>query len=128
MKDPDQRGTESPNDRRLSPRVGVLKSVKIIFARIVLADTIIDGVVLDRSAEGVRVRTPVVVEIPEWVTLKFPDEAAHPAQRRWMRGAEIGFRLVATDSTALLDAMIAGLTIDQRHALVARIEASLISE
>jgi hypothetical protein len=62
--------------------------------------------------------------VPEWVTLKFTDGSASRARKCWARGTQIGFELVA-DGGDMLDAMIAGLTHDQRRALIAKIERSL---
>jgi hypothetical protein len=76
-------GTEE--SKRLAARETVLKSGQIVFR-----DIVIDCVILDISAEGARVRTAVMVPIPEQVTLRVRGGAVLPAVRRWARGTEIG--------------------------------------
>lgn len=125
--------TASPTDApeaaelRQSIRSSSLKSVKIVVGG-KFTQSVVDGVVLDSSAQGLRVRTASPALIPEWVTLKYRDGETYRAQRRWQRGNEIGFKLAAADSRELLDALIAGLSRDQRRALIARIEASLVED
>jgi hypothetical protein len=116
------------NERRQSLRISVLKRAKIIYGNADLTHTVIDCVVIDVSSTGARVRTMSPVTIPEWVTLVFPEGATYRARQLWARGSEIGFAFAAVDDVVLLDAMISGLTPDQRRALIARIEASLIAE
>lgn len=128
MTERDEAEAGTQDNKRQIARAAVLQKVKVIFADSTYADSVIDCLVVDRSQDGVRVRTAVAVTVPEWVTLKFSDGATFRARRRWVRGVEIGFELAATDGTGLLDAMIAGLTHDQRRALIARIEASLPPE
>jgi hypothetical protein len=71
--------------KRQKPRESVLQRGQLIFR-----DSVIDCVVLDISAEGARVRTAVVVQIPDRVTLKVRGGAVLPAVQRWARGTEIG--------------------------------------
>lgn len=110
---------------RQAPRAASLKSVKILFNG-GFTSSVIDAVLLDSSSSGVRVRTAAPVQIPEWVTIKFRDGETSRGQRRWQRGTEIGFKLVEAESRDLLDALIEGLSFDQRRALIARIEASMV--
>src|SRR3712207_4190106 len=105
-------------NRRRAERSSVLKRAQILFG-----STVIDCVVVDSSAGGLRIRIQSAIAVPEAVTLRFVDGSAVRARRRWTRGTEVGFRLdVEAD---LLDAMIAGLTQEQRRALLARVQATL---
>ena len=114
------------DDKRRDSRSSVLKRAKITFGNPDQTHSVIDCVLMNVSPTGARVRTAVATNVPEWVTLVFPDGVSTRARRRWTQGAEIGFEMAATDELSLLDAMIAGLTPDQRRALIARIEASLV--
>ncbi|MGH7044358.1 MAG: hypothetical protein ACREFY_19815 [Acetobacteraceae bacterium] len=114
------------DERREGSRSSVLKRVKITFGNPDLTHSVIDCVVTNTSPSGIRVRTTITANIPEWVTLVFPDGVAVRARRRWAQGTEIGLELVAKDGGNLLGAMISGLTPDQRRALIAQIEASLV--
>ena len=111
-------------EQRVRGRSGTFKRVKIVVGT-AQSPSIIDAFVVDESVDGFRVRTAVMISLPDWVTLRFPDGATFRANRRWAKGLEIGFQIVPEDSRTLLDAMIAGLTPDQRRALIARIEGSL---
>ena len=111
-------------EQRKGPRASVLKRAKITFGNPDQTHSVIDCVVMNVSSTGARVRTTVTSAIPEWVTLAFPDGTALRARCRWTRGTEIGFELARPVEGDLLDAMIAGLTPDQRRLLVARIEAA----
>ena len=112
------------SEHRREPRASVLKRAKITFGNPDQTNSVIDCVVMNISLTGVKVRTTVTANIPEWVTLVFPDGATRRACRRWTQGAEIGFEFAAAIDGDLLDAMIAGLTPDQRRALIGRIEAA----
>ncbi len=76
---------EQQGGKRQKPRESVLQRGQLVFH-----DSIIDCVVLDISAEGARVRTAVVVQIPDRVTLRVRGGAVLPAVQRWARGTEIG--------------------------------------
>ena len=112
----------SLGNRRKAVRSSVMLRCQIRFG-----SSTVDCLIVDTSAGGIRTRTGSVVVVPEWVTLKFTDGSISRARQRWARGTEIGFELVA-DGGNLLDSMIAGLTHDQRHALITRIEASLLTD
>jgi hypothetical protein len=114
------------DEKRTDTRASVLKRAKITFGNPDQTHSVIDCVVMNTSSSGIKARTTVPANIPEWVTLVFPDGPSHRARRRWTRGTEVGFELTLQDTESLLDAMIAGLTPEQRRSLVARIEASLV--
>jgi PilZ domain len=76
---------EEEGVKRHKPRQSVLQKGQLVFH-----DSIIDCVVLDISAEGARVRTAVVVQLPDQVTLRVRGGAVLPAAQRWARGTEIG--------------------------------------
>lgn len=75
------------DSRRDDPRYGVLKGVKILFGA-----AVIDGLVLDISPSGARIRTNAAATICEHVTLQFSGGSVFMAQRRWVRGDELGFQ------------------------------------
>ncbi len=114
------------DDRRRGARTGVLKRAKLVFGNDDMSRSVIDCVVMDLSPTGARVRTGTPVTVPEWVTFLLPDGMSSRARRRWTRGNEIGLELTSSDHESLLEAMIAGLSEDQRRALIARIEATLV--
>ena len=76
---------EQQGGKRQKPRETVLQKGQLVFR-----DSVIDCVVLDISAEGARVRTAVVVQLPEKLTLRVRGGAVLPAEQRWARGTEIG--------------------------------------
>lgn len=73
-------------DNRRERRTRVLKGVKVLFGT-----SVIDGLVLDVSSTGARIRTSAAPTIPEHVTLRFSGGSVFMAQRRWVRGEEMGF-------------------------------------
>lgn len=77
---------EQDDNKRQAKRETVLKAAKIVFG-----DSIIDCVVQNVSARGARIRTAVMVQVPDRVTLRFNDGTSSPALRRWARGNQIGF-------------------------------------
>jgi hypothetical protein len=77
---------DQADKRRREMRTGVLKRAKITFGR-----AVIDCVVLDVSPGGARVRTEVVVTIPEQVVLRFSGGSAFVAHVQWALGTELGF-------------------------------------
>jgi hypothetical protein len=81
-------GPIDPADqRRRETRTGVIKRAKIVFGR-----SVIDCVVLNVSTSGARVRTDVVVPVPEQVILRFSGGSAFVAQVQWALGTELGFK------------------------------------
>ena len=87
--------SDSEDTKRLAARETVLKSGQIVFR-----DIVVDCVILDISAEGARVRTAVMVPVPERVTLRLRGGAMCPAVRRWARGTEIGLAFSGSVSLA----------------------------
>ena len=87
---------EEKGGKRHKPRESVLQRGQLVFH-----DSIVDCVVLDISAEGARVRTSVVVQVPNRLTLRVRGGAVLPAEQRWARGAEIG--LAFTGQLSLTD-------------------------
>ena len=64
----------------------VIKGGKICFGQ-----SLVDCTVLDVSPHGARVRTDVVVPLPETVVVRFNGGASYVAHAQWARGTEIGF-------------------------------------
>ncbi len=82
--------TETARDnRRRSPRASMLKR-----AQVVAGEAVYDCVVLDGSADGVRVQFEVPVPLPDKVELRFRGGVAAPARQRWGNGAEWGLELL----------------------------------
>jgi hypothetical protein len=71
--------------KRQKARESVLQKGQLVFR-----NSVIDCVVLDISSEGARVRTSVVVQLPDRLTLRVRGGAVLPAEQRWARGTEIG--------------------------------------
>jgi hypothetical protein len=78
---------DQADPRRQEVRTGVIKGAKIVFGQ-----SIIDCVVMDVSSTGARVRTDVVVAVPEQVVLRFSGGSGFVAQRQWALGTELGFK------------------------------------
>lgn len=72
--------------RRHEDRTLVIKGAKICFGQ-----AAIDCTVLDVSPHGARVRTEVVIPLPESVILRFNAGSAFTARTQWARGTEAGF-------------------------------------
>ena len=84
---------DTDDEKRRSRRVGVLRSVKLVFEQ-----TAIDCIVRDVSPTGVRIRLSQDVIVPEQVTLHFQKGEVVSARRRWQRGHQAGFAFERTDS------------------------------
>lgn len=119
MADSEDVGDPRP-ERRTGSRKSLLKKAQLVFG-----SCAVDCILLDISDTGARVRTTKLVPIPDWVRLDLPDGKFFLANRRWTRGLEIGFSLNPSRNDDLLEAMIDGLSPDQKRSLIARIEASL---
>ncbi len=63
-------------------------------AQVAYGAQVVDCVLLDASRGGARVRLLMPAEIPETATLRFGDGESRTVQRRWRRGAEVGFKVV----------------------------------
>jgi hypothetical protein len=74
------------SDGRRETRTMVIKGGKICFGQ-----TLVDCTVLDVSPHGARVRTDVVVPLPDTVVMRFNGGASYVARAQWARGTEIGF-------------------------------------
>jgi hypothetical protein len=71
--------------RRRETRTSVIKGGKLCFGR-----SLIDCVVLDVSSHGARVRTEVVVSIPDAVIIRFNGGGSYVSHIHWARGDEFG--------------------------------------
>ena len=78
------------SNKRTDGRQPVLKAAKVRFH-----DSVIDCLVLDLSPGGMRVSTEGFVAFPETVTVELRTGGLWTAERRWQRGLETGFALVA---------------------------------
>jgi hypothetical protein len=79
-------GMADPGDKRLAQRQPVLKVAKILYG-----GSVVDALVLDASASGVRISTETFVAFPEQVTVELRTGGVWAAIRRWQRGTETGF-------------------------------------
>jgi hypothetical protein len=84
---------DTDDEKRRARRVGVLRSVRLVFER-----TAIECIVRDVSPTGVRIRLSQDVIVPEQVTLYFQKGEIISARRRWQRGHQAGFAFERTDS------------------------------
>lgn len=80
---------EDTANKRLIARQPVLKTAKIH-----VAHSIYDCLVLDLSATGARISTGVPVSFPPEVKLELRTGAIWVARLRWNRGTEAGFELL----------------------------------
>ena len=78
-----------PEDKRDRERQPVLRSAKLHFH-----SSVVDCLVLDLSADGVRIETNDLMALPEDVIIELRSGGRWLARRRWQRGLEAGFELV----------------------------------
>ncbi len=84
-----------PENRR-TPRNRVLRR-----AQLIASGTVLDCLVLEVSATGIRLRFGTPLPIPEQATLRLvQDGTSHTVKRRWARGVEAGFELDGSGSVA----------------------------
>lgn len=79
------RETKADASRRHEDRTLVIKGAKICFGQ-----ALIDCTVLDVSPHGARLRTDVIVPLPETVIVRFNGGSSYTARVQWARGTEIG--------------------------------------
>jgi hypothetical protein len=84
-----ERRAEPRLDARWSGQRHVIRAAQIAFG-----GSVFDCVLLDTSPTGVRVHLLATAEAPEIATLRLGSGNAWTVQRRWQRGAEIGFKVV----------------------------------
>ena len=77
---------QSHESRRQEDRTLVIKGGKICFGL-----AAIDCTILDVSPHGARVRTDVVIALPEFVILRFNGGSVFACRVQWARGTEAGF-------------------------------------
>ena len=87
------------SEKRIAPRLPVLKGAKAHFDR-----AVVDCLVLDFSAQGARIGTEGFVAFPDRFILELRTGSRWEATRRWQRGTEVG--LAFTD--------FAGLSLEAR--------------
>ncbi len=114
---------DNTTDKRHPGRKAVLKGARLIFQ-----DTAFDCVVLNISTKGARVRTKVMVPVPEQAALSLCDGTIIPTLRRWARGTEIGLEFAGTMAFAAERAVRARtlleiLRTDGLHVAVERLRA-----
>jgi hypothetical protein len=96
-------------NKRLIARQQVLKTAKIY-----VADSVYDCLVLDLSETGMRITTDVSVMFPPNVRIELRTGAIWVAQLRWQRGTEAGFEFLRLDGlndevAVRAEAMVAAL-------------------
>ncbi len=60
--------------------------------------TILDCLVIEMSAEGARVETSVMVQVPNALTLILSGEVGRPCVRRWAAGNQIGLEFLPDEA------------------------------
>ena len=75
-----------PDRKRQTHRQPMLRVAKIL-----MEISVVDCLVLDMSASGVRVSTPTMFVFPEAVRIELKSGAVYGATRCWQRGLETGF-------------------------------------
>ncbi len=76
-------------EHRTALRANVVKGAKLVFG-----GGIIDCVVMDISATGVRVSVEVLLKLPETVAIHMRGGAIYNAKHRWSHGNELGFEFI----------------------------------
>src|SRR5215217_1084657 len=93
-------------ERRAEPRLGARRPGQrhvIRAAQLVCGGSVFDCVLLDTSPTGARVHLLAAAEVPETATLRLGGGEAWSVQRRWQRGAEIGFKVVGVQAERRAD-------------------------
>jgi hypothetical protein len=80
-------------DRRIESRPRALKAAKLIYGGVCPA--VIDCLVRDLSAGGVRVETDVMTMVPEILSLQLQEGHARRVRRCWANGNAIGLEFLA---------------------------------
>ena len=101
--------TDDDANKRLIARQQVLKTAKVY-----VADSVYDCLVLDLSETGMRITTDVSVLFPPNVRIELRTGAIWVAQLRWQRGTEAGFEFLRLDGlndevAVRAEAMVAAL-------------------
>ncbi len=65
-------------------------------AQIAFGGSVVDCVLLEASPEGVQLHLKAPLDVPDLVTLRFPDGESRAMRRRWQRRAHIGLEIVGT--------------------------------
>ena len=78
----------SSTDRRTEHRARAIKSGKLVYGG--FSPAVVDCIIHDLSEQGACVETDVMVEVPEFLTLRFADNTQSKARRCWARGNLIG--------------------------------------
>jgi hypothetical protein len=81
--------TENGENKRHGIRQPVLKSAKAHFHQ-----SVVDCLVLDFSATGVRLSTELPVAFPDEIEIELRTGSIWRAAKRWQRGVESGFELL----------------------------------
>jgi hypothetical protein len=81
-----------PIDHRKEPRERVLKTGKLYYGA--FSPTVIDCLVVEVSANGMRVETPAMTQVPELFKVRIGDAQIHRARRCWTRGQLIGLEFL----------------------------------
>lgn len=84
-------GTNAGLDARRLDRSRLIKPAQIAFG-----GSVLDCALLDTSPGGVRVHVLAHVEVHEVATLRLRNGESWTVQRRWQRGAQVGFEFVGT--------------------------------
>ena len=111
-------------EKRGAPRQPVLRSAKVLWGA-----TAVDCLVLDMSAEGVRVSTDVAMPFPDEVRIELRSGATWQALRRWQIGLETGFeftRFVGLHAHAAVDAwqLYESLRNSGAHQVIERLDGA----
>ncbi len=80
-------------DQRRAQRRQVLKRAQLIFGH---GGCTIDCLVLDESPLGVRVETPVMTDIPEYLLIRFSGGGTFNAARHWSAGTRLGLEFIGS--------------------------------
>lgn len=86
-------GSQDAPERRRSRRRRVLKRAQLIFG---LAGSTIDCLVLDETAFGVQLETPVMSHFPDKLQIRFAGGGIYDAQRLWSTGTKLGLKYVGS--------------------------------
>ncbi|MGE4482852.1 hypothetical protein [Acidocella sp.] len=76
----------------MEPRRRILKGGKLYFGA--FSPTVVDCLVIDLTANGARVETPEMTQVPELFKIQIGDAPARRARRCWAHGNAIGLEFL----------------------------------
>ena len=81
-----------PAERRRAQRGRTFRSAKLLYGS--ANQSVLDCLLVELSADGARVETAIMSQVPEILLLRLADGAEHKARRAWATGNLIGLEFL----------------------------------